>query len=136
MNAFHLSLPCHNVKATGDFYVNKLGGTLGRSKDKWVDINLHGNQITFTQSGTFNFISQHYRFDKTVLPSFHFGILLGHQSWEQLLERLSQQGLVVIPATTFLKHKKGQHDSFFVKDPNDFHVEFKTFKEPQEVFEM
>lgn len=35
---------------------------------------------------------------------------------------------------TFFENKVGEHLSFFVKDPNGYMVEFKSFKNPDEVF--
>ena len=34
----------------------------------------------------------------------------------------------------FLKNKKGEHVSFFVKDPNGYVLEFKSFKNNEETF--
>ena len=34
----------------------------------------------------------------------------------------------------FLENKVGEHQSFFIKDPNDFTVEFKCFTNQKEVF--
>ncbi|TSE05364.1 VOC family protein [Aquimarina algiphila] len=75
---FHLALPCEDLEKTKDFYIYKLGAKLGRFTDGWIDINLYGNQITFT--------------------------------------------------------KVGEHLSFFVKDPNGYMVEFKSFKDHGEIF--
>ena len=69
---FHLALPCEDIGKTKDFYTNILGATLGRHTDNWIDINLYGNQITFTKAGTFNFDFKNYRLGDQILPSFHF----------------------------------------------------------------
>lgn len=135
MNLFHLSLPCNNVKITGDYYVKNLGAFKGRSKDNWVDINLYGNQITFTQSGAFRFDSKFYRFEEAVLPSFHFGVIMDYKPWEHLLEKLTIANLLAIPSMSFLRHENGEHQSFFIKDPNDYYVEFKTFADFSQVFQ-
>ena len=44
---FHLALPCDDLEATKDFYLNVLEARLGRQAKNWVDIDLFGNQLTF-----------------------------------------------------------------------------------------
>lgn len=135
MNApFHLSLPCLDIEATKNFYVNKLGADLGRVAQNWLDINLFGNQITFTTSGKFNFSFQNYSFEGKILPSFHFGIIINKDTWDKLYNRITAQQIELFEEITFLKGKKGEHTSFFVKDPNDYMVEFKTFATKEDVF--
>jgi extradiol dioxygenase family protein len=99
-----------------------------------VDIDLFGNQITFTKSGEFSFIYKSYKFGDTILPSFHFGVILDEKTWDTIFDRLSDKREEPIVATTFLKDKIGEHTSFFEKDPNGYVVEFKKFKESQQVF--
>ena len=52
---FHLSLPCKDLKTTEEFYSKILETPMGRTANNWIDLNLFGNQITFTKSGDFNF---------------------------------------------------------------------------------
>jgi extradiol dioxygenase family protein len=135
MNApFHLSLPCLNVETTKDFYVNKLGAVLGRNNNNWVDINLYGNQITFTKSGKFDFSFQNYSFEGKILPSFHFGAIVDITVWGKLYAKVNSENIEVFDEITFLKNKKGEHISFFVKDPNGYMVEFKSFSKVDEMF--
>lgn len=135
MNAsFHLSLPCLDIESTENFYVDKLGAELGRKAQNWLDINLYGNQITFTKSGKFDFSFQNYSFEGKILPSFHFGIIVENDVWEKLYQKITAQQIELFEEITFLKGKNGEHTSFFVKDPNDYMVEFKTFAFTKDVF--
>lgn len=131
---FHLSLPCKSISATSDFYVNILGAVRGRYTTNWLDINLHGNQITFTKSGDFNFIFKSYKFEDTVLPSFHFGVIVEQDLWKTLFNKLQGSDYEVTNDLRFLRDKKGEHKSFFVKDPNGYMVEFKCFIKPRQIF--
>lgn len=81
---FHISLPCRHIDATQKFYTKIIGATKGRKSQNWVDINLFGHQITFTKSGNFKFDYPSYIFEKTVLPSFHFGVILSNDVWQDL----------------------------------------------------
>lgn len=132
---FHLALPCINVDKTKKFYVDILGASIGRSAVKWADVNLYEHQITFTECGPFKFESKNYSFNGDILPSFHFGIILDPMKWKEILERLESKKVETISEVKFLENKVGEHQSFFVKDPNDYTVEFKCFKNSDAVFE-
>ena len=131
---FHLALPCESIEATKGFYINILGATQGRQTNKWIDINLFNNQLTFTESGTFNFKFKNYTLDDNILPSFHFGVIIGIEAWGTLYKKLLQSDQEVTTEATFLENKAGEHLSFFITDPNGYMIEFKSFKDKSEVF--
>lgn len=135
-NLFHLSLPCINLVETKMFYLDTIGASLGRSSNNWADINLFGHQITFTQAGKFNFNSPNYVFEEKILPSFHYGVLLNVDAWGTMYSKLNGLNLELVTQATFLKNKSGEHLSFFVKDPNGYMLEFKSFKKPKQVFSL
>ena len=132
---FHLALPCVSITNTRKFYVDILGASIGRSAVKWADINLYGNQITFTECGPFKFDCKSYSFNGDILPSFHFGMILNRTDWKTVLDRLNSKNYAIGSEVKFLENKVGEHNSFFVKDPNDFTVEFKCFENSDEVFQ-
>lgn len=131
---FHLALPCEDLDKVKDFYVNILGAELGRSTDTWIDINLYQNQITFTRSGSFNFDFKNYRLGDKILPSFHFGVIIDVELWGVLYAKLFKMDLEVTTEAVFMEKKVGEHLSFFIKDPNGYMVEFKSFKDHREIF--
>ncbi len=131
---FHLSLPCLNIKETKKFYTEELGLNCGRETNDWLDVNLYNNQLTYVLVEKFNFESPNYTFDKDVLPSFHFGVVLDAEEWEKMHDRINRWSAETIITKTFLKDKNGEHVSFFVKDPNGYTIEFKSFIEENEMF--
>lgn len=133
---FHLALPCKDLAETKDFYQNVIQARIGRETENWVDIDLFGNQLTFTVAGNFNFDYKNYRLDDYVLPSFHFGIIVSVDAWGELYSRLFQMDLEVTTEATFMQDKIGEHLSFFIQDPNGYMLEFKSFKNPKEIFAM
>ncbi|MDA0942410.1 MAG: bleomycin resistance protein [Proteobacteria bacterium] len=133
---FHLSLPCLSVSKTTAFYKNDLGCEIGRSTENWVDVNLFGHQTTFTKAGKYNFNSPDYVFEGNILPSFHFGIIIKRQEWQKLFKKLSFTSIEIIDQTWFLKNKKGEHVSFFIKDPNGYTLEFKSFKNMDSIYSI
>lgn len=131
---FHLSLPCRHIKATRDFYVEIIGAKTGRQSSNWIDIDLFGHQITFTRCGDYKFDFKSYKLDDSVLPSFHFGIIVDKDTWLKLYARLNEANDGSGTEMRFLKDKKGEHRSYFVKDPNGFTLEFKCFSREDEIF--
>jgi extradiol dioxygenase family protein len=131
---FHISLPCRHIEATQKFYTKIIGATKGRKSENWVDINLYGHQITFTKSGKFSFDYPSYSFEKTVLPSFHFGIILPVSEWDVLFKKMKEEDFLFIDETHFLADKPGEHKSFFLRDPNGYIIEFKCFAKPESIF--
>jgi extradiol dioxygenase family protein len=132
--SFHVSLPCKSIKSTKSFYSDNIGATLGRNTQGWADINLFGNQLTFIKAKKFNFNNPNYVFEGKILPSFHFGIVLEENVWEEIYSKLRNKKLNLVEENKFLKDKSGEHNSFFIKDPNDYMLEFKCFKNPENIF--
>ncbi|MBT8307726.1 MAG: bleomycin resistance protein [Maribacter sp.] len=133
---FHLALPCKNIEETREFYEDIIKVKLGRSTENWLDVDLYGNQLTFTRAGHFNFEFKSYKLDDFVLPSFHFGVIVPIDIWAGLYGRLFKMDLEVTTEATFMQGKKGEHLSFFVQDPNGYMLEFKSFKNVDEVFSV
>ncbi len=132
---FHLALPCEDINQTKKFYSEILGMPIGRQTDKWVDVNLYNNQLTFTESGSFNFKYKNYKLEDNILPSFHFGIIVSIEAWGTLYKKLLQSNKEVTTEVTFMENKVGEHLSFFITDPNGYMIEFKSFKSKKEIFE-
>ncbi len=132
--AFHLSLPCEDIVKTKDFYIDVLGAKLGRSTNSWFDVDLYGNQITFTKSGAFDFKYKDYRLGNEVIPSFHFGVIIDLDFWSKLYTNLFQKDLEITTEALYFEKKIGEYLSFFVNDPNGYKVEFKSFKDSDEIF--
>ena len=135
-SSFHMSLPCLSLEDTKNFYTNNIGASLGRSNENWLDINLFNHQLTFIQAEKFNFNSPNYVFEGKLLPSFHFGVIIDVEKWGELYAKLNHLNLKVVTQTTFLKDKIGEHLSFFIKDPNDYMLEFKSFKDFKHMFNI
>ncbi|MFT5595720.1 MAG: extradiol dioxygenase family protein [Flammeovirgaceae bacterium] len=131
---FHLSLPCRSVSTTKSFYIDQLGAYAGREASTWVDIDLYGNQITFIKDESFHFDYHNYRFGDSIIPAFHFGILLGKGVWEELFDKLSEAKITLTEKRPYLKDEPGEHQSYFLEDPNGYTVEFKCFSKEGDTF--
>ncbi|MCB0372405.1 MAG: VOC family protein [Muricauda sp.] len=131
---FHLALPCKDIEETRAFYMDVIKASPGRQTGQWLDVDLFGHQLTFTQSGNFNFDFKNYRLEEYILPSFHFGVIVPAEDWKELYTRLNGMDLEITTEATFMQDKVGEHLSFFVQDPNGYMVEFKSFKHPKDIF--
>ncbi|CAL2095651.1 Bleomycin resistance protein [Tenacibaculum sp. 190130A14a] len=131
---FHISLPCKDLNETLQYYTEELGLEIGRSTSKWVDFNLYGTQLTFVKVEEYTFQYPFYVLEDNQLPTFHFGIILNYENWESIYDRINRWSTDTIIKTTFFEDQNGEQSSFFVQDPNNYHIEFKTFKEKGEIF--
>ncbi len=131
---FHMSLPCISIKETKKFYVDSIGASYGRNTQNWIDINLFGHQITFIKAKKFNFNIPNYIFEGKILPSFHFGVIVDLDTWNTIYSKCNSFKEDLVTESTYLKDKLGEHISFFIKDPNGYMLEFKTFKESKDIF--
>lgn len=134
MNNFHISLPCKNLEATKRFYHLSLGLPIGRESSRWLDVDVYGNQITFAQTSDTLIATNYYALDKKRLPLFHIGIVLNHADWKSELAKHRLKNYLAIEPTVYLQNQIGEHDSFFLKDPNGYYLEFKTFRDSSEKF--
>ncbi len=132
--SFHLALQCRNKRETKLFYKNILGFNIGREGEKWIDVNMHGNQLTFTEISNFTPLFQLYTLESHDLPVFHFGIILNFRTWNHVYNNLYDKGIEVGVEKEFFVNNVGEHTSFFIKDPNGYNIEFKCFKDENEVF--
>lgn len=124
------------MEATRKFYVDDLGLKSGRSSSKWLDVDLFNHQITFVVSEKFQMRAQNYVLDDNILPSFHFGVILDENLWEEMYDKVNHWTLDILPKKTFFRDKNGEHRSFFITDPNDYTIEFKTFVDNDSIFLM
>lgn len=132
--SFHLSLPCKSISTTKSFYIDQLEAYAGREVSTWVDIDLYGNQITFIKDESFHFDYHDYRFGDSIIPAFHFGILLEKSVWEELFDKLSETKITLTEKRSYLKAEPGEHQSYFLEDPNRYTVEFKCFSKEGDTF--
>lgn len=133
---FHLAFPVKDLEQTKIFYLNILGCSLGRESLKWVDFNLFGHQIVAHLSpedcGSIN----RNQVDGDKIPARHFGVILNWDIWENLIKSIKEKDIVfyIKPKIRF-KNKKGEQGTFFVLDPSENVIEFKSFKNDSMVFE-
>ncbi|MCH2032429.1 MAG: bleomycin resistance protein [Tenacibaculum sp.] len=134
-SCFHMSLPCKNIEETINYYKDQLESEIGRKTENWVDINLFGHQLTFVLTENFDFQFPFYSLDNEELPSFHFGVVLDSDEWENTYDKVNSQWMFdTVVKKTFFEDKNGEQNTFLVQDPNGYYIEFKTFRRKDEIF--
>ena len=137
MNPFHLAIPVADLIKCGEFYKEILGCTEGRSDTKWVDFNFFGHQLVIhKKSGT---SSEEKQISNPVdghdVPVPHFGVVLNWGEWEDLSNKLKAKNIkfVIEPYIRF-KGQVGEQATMFFLDPEDNALEFKAFKNIDQLF--
>ena len=126
-NSFHLALPAGDIETAEKFYTEILGCKTGnREKDKWVDIDFWGNELTLHAS-EHKLDNERHDVDMGNVSVPHFGVHLSRKDFDSLKERLNKNGHKYYdePYLRF-KGTKYEQETFFVKDPNENILEIKT----------
>lgn len=132
---FHLAFPVHNLEEAKVFYHEILGCEIGRYSDQWMDFNLYGHQIVAHLSPQDCILAKHNEVDGDDVPSRHFGVILPWEKWSQLRNVLIEKKVnwLIEPRIRF-KNTPGEQGTFFINDPSNNSLEFKTFKNNGDIF--
>lgn len=134
MNPFHLAFPVTDIGQARDFYSRLLGCRIGREAERWIDFDFHGHQLSAHLVDTIDQPASN-EVDSKSVPARHFGLVLEWEEWEQLAERLQQAGVefLIEPCVRF-RGEAGEQGTFFIKDPSGNALEFKTFRDMEQLF--
>ncbi len=134
MQPFHLAFPTTDLAATRAFLVDIVGAGVGREATRWVDFDLFGHQVTAhlveaREGAPTNPVDGH------AVPAFHFGVVLEWSAWEKLAERMRQHEVdfLIEPYIRFAG-EAGEQGTFFVRAPAGTALEFKTFRDIDQLF--
>ncbi|WP_029035503.1 VOC family protein [Salinimicrobium terrae] len=133
---FHLAIPVNNLEEARKFYRNTLGCEEGRSSDHWVDFNFFGHQLVI-----------HYKaasegrdagsnpVDGKDVPIPHFGVVLDWDTFQSFSQELANKNIsfVIEPYIRF-EGQVGEQATMFFKDPSGNALEFKAFKNINQLF--
>ncbi len=131
---FHLAIPVEDLKTSREFYGKKLGFQEGRSDEKWVDYDFFGHQFVLHETGRSS--SKDYNpVDGHQVPVPHFGIVMEWNNFFDFAELINQQGIEfeIEPYIRF-KGKPGEQATMFFYDPSGNALEFKAFKNDDQLF--
>ncbi len=135
LNPFHLAIPVKEITETRYFYRDILGCEEGRSSDHWVDFNFFGHQLVLhIDSSKANILNENSVDGKSV-PVPHFGIVLDWDVFENFEKKIRNKVKFIIEPHIRFEGQAGEQKTMFFKDPSGNALEFKTFKNINQLFE-
>ena len=135
LNPFHLAIPVKEITETRYFYRDILGCEEGRSSDHWVDFNFFGHQLVLhIDSSKANILNENSVDGKSV-PVPHFGIVLDWDVFENFEKKVRSKVKFIIEPYIRFEGQAGEQKTMFFKDPSGNALEFKTFKNVNQLFE-
>ncbi|WBL21823.1 MULTISPECIES: VOC family protein [unclassified Zunongwangia] len=133
---FHLAIPVYDLEACRKFYGEVLGCGEGRSSDHWVDFNFFGHQLVIHYKPKENIASEHINpVDGKSVPVPHFGVVLEWNVFEQFSSLLEAKNInFIIPPYIRFEGEVGEQATMFFKDPCGNALEFKAFRNKDQIF--
>ncbi|MCH1479402.1 MAG: VOC family protein [Crocinitomicaceae bacterium] len=137
MNPFHLAIPVKNLSVARTFYKEILECSEGRTSKEWVDFDFFGHQLVLHENPDLSISnrSSSNEVDGHNVPIPHFGVVLDWEDWIKLSERLKakQINFIIAPYIRF-EGKIGEQATMFFLDPENNALEFKAFKNIDQLF--
>tara|TARA_R100000935_G_C2829369_1_gene164138 strand:+ start:325 stop:750 length:426 start_codon:yes stop_codon:yes gene_type:complete len=133
---FHLAIPVTTLEENRTFYREILGCEEGRSSDHWVDFNFFGHQLVIhVQEPQPRPVGKGNPVDGKDVPIPHFGVVLEWDTFQDLASQLKGRNIefVIEPYIRF-EGKTGEQATMFFKDPSGNALEFKAFKNIDQLF--
>jgi len=135
LQPFHLAIPVNNITENRTFYRDIIGCSEGRSSTHWVDFNFFGHQLVIHVKETTQEKKSSNPVDGHDVPIPHFGVVLEWQQWHDFANRLKKHNIsfIIEPYIRF-KNEVGEQATLFFKDPSGNALEFKAFKNMDQLF--
>ncbi len=138
LQPFHLAVPVRDLEESRKFYGELLGCEEGRSSDSWIDFNFYGHQFVVHLNKALGKHGSNANIENPVdghgVPVPHFGIVLSVEDWNQLAESLKGKVDFVIEPYIRFKGQVGEQSTMFFYDPSGNALEFKAFKNIDQLF--
>lgn len=136
ISPFHLAIPVDNLELCRVFYRDILNCEEGRSSNLWVDFNFYGHQLVIHYKPKEEKVDLHTNpVDGKDVPVPHFGIVLPWDRFHELALSLEQKKIdfIIKPYIRF-EGLIGEQATMFFKDPSGNALEFKAFKDINQLF--
>ena len=135
LRPFHLALPVDDLDRARDFYCDLMGLGTGRTADRWIDLDFFGHQVTLHLVDSDGDAVATNPVDGDAVPARHFGVVLDRDDWDRLAGRLEAAGVefLIAPKIRF-EGEVGEQATMFFLDPAGNALEFKSFRDPAQLF--
>ena len=137
INQFHLAIPVKDLQEARHFYRDVLGAKEGRSTENHIDFNFYGHHfvvhIAPDDPRLFQSFESDFHGEKVRVP--HFGMNMSREAWTELATRIREHDYPFFdPPHIRMEGKPGEHATLFILDPSNNALEFKAFRNHDEVF--
>ena len=135
MSVFHLAFTVTDLESSRKFYSELLGCEEGRSSDTWVDFNFFGNQLSLHLGEVVKRSKTNSNVENVSVPMPHFGCVLDWNIFYNLADKLQSKDIkfIIKPSVRF-EGLPGEQATMFFEDYSGNSIEFKAYKNPNEVF--
>jgi hypothetical protein len=122
-------------ETTRNFYGQIIGCKVGREAENWIDFDFFGHQLSAHINNDPK-PQATSRVGTDMVPLHHFGAVLPWETWNGLIERMRSASypFVMEPKIRF-PNEPGEQGTFFLLDPSGNALEFKSFRNPDAIFE-
>lgn len=131
---FHLAIPVDNLENARTFYRDILNLPEGRSSDHWVDFNFFGHQLVIHYKEKTLTHEDHNQVDGKAVPIPHFGVVLDWDTFHAFAKAITPHVDFVIEPYIRFEGKTGEQATMFFYDPCGNALEFKAFKDDNQLF--
>jgi hypothetical protein len=135
ISPFHIAIPVHNLDECRSFYRDILKCEEGRSSDHWVDFNLFGHQLVIHYKPKSEEALHSNPVDGKDVPVPHYGVVLPWEIFQEFSQDLKSKDIefIIEPYIRF-EGQVGEQATMFFKDPAGNALEFKAFKDINQLF--
>lgn len=133
---FHIAIPVYNLDECRTFYREVLNCEEGRSSDHWVDFNLFGHQLVIHYKPKIVADPLHHNpVDGHAVPVPHYGVVLPWDTFQSFAKELAEKKVdfIIEPYIRF-RGEVGEQATMFFLDPAGNALEFKSFKDMNQLF--
>lgn len=135
MRPFHFAFKVKDIESTKKFYIQILGCSEGRSTEHWIDFDFFGNQLSAHISNSITLPDYCGTVDGVSVPIPHFGCVLNLDQFEEIQKNMEKHHVeFIIKPLKRYENKKGEQLTMFVLDFSGNPIEFKAFKDENELF--
>lgn len=134
-NSFHYAFKVKDIASTKRFYVDILGCKEGRFAETWYDFDFFGHQLSAHISESNSELDYCGQVDGISVPIPHYGCLLTMKQFDTVQSQLEDANIefVVKPQTRY-EGQVGEQKTMFVFDFSGNPIEFKAYRNRNEVF--
>ena len=135
LSPFHLAIPVKDLSESKNFYQNILGCKPGRESDEWADYDFFGHQLVIHVDPNHIRNKHHNEVDGKSVPIPHFGVVLKWNDFKRFSSNLMNKNIEFqIPPYLRFKDQPGEQMTMFFYDPSGNALEFKSFKNMEQIF--